>query len=279
MKVVLLGTGTPNAEPTRAGPATAVTVDGLRLIFDCGPGVVRQAARAYDAGVEEMDPAGLSHLLVSHLHSDHTAGLPDILLTPWTLGREEPLRVWGPPGTERMVRLVEEAWSADVRASLGGDEPALRSGCRALVSKTGPGPVLTTGSVSVSAFAVRHCGMPALGYRVDGEEGSVVISGDTAPFSKMEEAYRGADLLVHEAYSATGLRSRPRPWRLYHGAAHTAATELGELAARVKPKLLVLTHVLPHGEPEERLLAELKEGGWKGPSVLGRDLDVFELPL
>ena len=92
--VVMLGTGTPNPDPERSGPATAVIAGGQAYLVDCGPGVVRRAEAAWRRGIDELDMPGLTRLFVTHLHSDHTAGYADLILTPWVLGREQPLVVY-----------------------------------------------------------------------------------------------------------------------------------------------------------------------------------------
>jgi ribonuclease Z len=173
---------------------------------------------------------------------------------------------------------VQAAWKEDVRERLEGDEPAVEGGWRLDALEVGPGFSLEEEEASVEAFGVRHGGMDALGWRVSGRGGTVVVSGDTAPFPGMDEAYAGADVLVHEAYSETGLSRRREDWRRYHSGAHMPARELGSVAAKVRPGLLVLTHVLTHGAPEEVVLDEVRRGGWKGPAVLGRDLAAFAVP-
>src|SRR5215467_4815388 len=95
-KVVLLGTGTPTPDPDRSGPATAIVVDDSAYLVDFGPGVVRRAkAAVLDRNIAALEPSNLKVAFVTHLHSDHTAGYPDLILTGWTAGR---------PRTARSVR-------------------------------------------------------------------------------------------------------------------------------------------------------------------------------
>ena len=117
-QVILLGTGTPNADPARSGPATAVVVDGVPYIVDCGPGVVRRAAAA------GLKASSLGHVFITHLHTDHTLGLPDLIFTCWVLERGQPLQVYGPPGTKRMTDHILAAYDEDIRIRLDGFEPA-----------------------------------------------------------------------------------------------------------------------------------------------------------
>jgi ribonuclease BN (tRNA processing enzyme) len=122
--VVLLGTGTPNAEPEKAGSSIAIIVDSTAYIVDVGPGIVRRANAARQNGITALTPSNLKKLFVTHLHSDHTLGYPDLIFTPWVLERDEPLEVYGPPGIEAMTRNILEAWDDDIRTRLEGLEPA-----------------------------------------------------------------------------------------------------------------------------------------------------------
>src|ERR1700683_4358124 len=98
-QVVVLGSGTPHADPHRSGPAVAVIVTGQSYLVDCGPGIVRRAAAASRQGVPGLEMPKLRTLFLTHLHSDHTLGLPDLIFTPWVLGRTDRLTVYGPRGT------------------------------------------------------------------------------------------------------------------------------------------------------------------------------------
>lgn len=272
--MVLLGTGTPNADPARSGPAVAVVANGTPYLVDFGPGVVRRAAAAHEAGIEGLAVPRLGRAFVTHLHSDHTAGLPDLVLTPWVLGREDPLRVYGPPGLRHMTEHIASAFEEDVRERLEGLEPANRTGHRIEPFEIDPGPVYEDDNVTVEAFAANHGTWPAYGYRFTTPDRVVIISGDTAPFDGWVNVYRGCDVLVHEVQSAVGLSRRESDWRAYHASVHTSATELADVASQAEPRLLVLYHQLFHGVTEDELLREV-QAGFDGNVVSGRDLDVF----
>ena len=272
--VVLLGTGTPNADPARSGPSVAVVVDGRAYLVDFGPGVVRRAAAACKAGIDALAPSRLDRAFLTHLHSDHTAGYPDLIYTPWVLGRDRPLRVYGPPGLKRMTKHVTAAYREDVRERLRGAEPANRRGHRVDPREVGPGIVWNDGRVAVEALAVNHGSLPAYGYRFTTPNRTIVLSGDTAPFEGWSDAYAGCDVLVHEVQSAAGLARRDLPWRAYHASVHTTATDLAEVASIANPGLLVLYHQLFHGVSEEALVREVRER-YAGDVVSGNDLDVY----
>jgi ribonuclease BN (tRNA processing enzyme) len=273
--VVLLGTGTPNADPERSGPATAVVVDGVAFIVDAGTGVVRRAAAAADQGVGALRPRRLRHLFLTHLHSDHTLGLPDLLLTPWVLEREEPLTVYGPAGTAAMVEHMLAAFDADIRRRVDGLQPQNATGHEALVHPIAPGVVHRDSSVTVTAFAVDHEEWPeSFGFRFETADGVVVISGDARPSESVVAACDGCDVLVHEVYSDAGFARRTPVWQRYHARAHTSASELATLASRARPRLLVLTHQLFWGTSDDDLLEEVR-AGYRGIVVSGQDLDIF----
>ncbi len=274
-RVVLLGTGTPNADPERSGPAVAIVSGGTPYLIDCGPGVVRRAAAAHRNGTEALAVSNLNHLFITHLHSDHTVGLPDLILTPWVLGRDKPLEVYGPAGTAEMVRHILEAYHQDIQLRVSGLEGANVEGCKVNVHEIEAGPIYQDANVTVKAFPVVHGSWKhAFGFRFDAADRSIVVSGDTIPCPSLIEAARGCDVLVHEVYSQAGLMRRPPSWRRYHTAFHTSSHQLAEIAEEVKPGLLILYHQLFWGTTEEELLLEISQS-YDGETVSGNDLDVF----
>jgi ribonuclease BN (tRNA processing enzyme) len=273
--LVMLGTGTPNPVPERAGSAIAIIAGGRPYLVDCGPGVVRRAAAAHRAGVSALDMPNLSRLFVTHLHSDHTAGYADLILTPWVLDREEPLEVFGPPGIHSMTEHILAAYSEDIDIRLHGSQPQNETGIEVHAHEIESGEVYKDDNVTVKSFAVPHgAWRHAFGFRFDTADRSIVITGDTTASDVVVEACNGCDILVHEVYAKTGLDRRTADWQEYHRAAHTSGVELGEIAARARPKLLVLYHQLMWGATEAELLAEIRRS-FDGPVVFADDLDVY----
>ena len=272
--VVMLGTGTPNADPDRSGPAVAVVRAGRSYLVDAGPGVVRRAAAAAALHADSaLQPRNLRTLFLTHLHSDHTVGLPDLILSAWTLEREVPLEVYGPPGTQAMVDHLLAAYAADIRNRIDGLEPANPTGYQVRVHEIAPGKVFEDGNVTVTAFAVPHGDWAvAFGYRFQSADRSIVISGDTRASDAVVRACDGCDLLVHEVYSAERFRTRPPAWQAYHAKAHTSTTELADVARRAAPKQLLLYHQLFWGTTDEGLMAETRAAGYKGPMRSAADL-------
>lgn len=279
LRVVILGTGTPNADPERSGPALAVIAGEQAYLVDAGPGIVRRAAAAQARhGIGALDAARLDMVFLTHLHSDHTLGLPDLIFTPWVLDRPGPLHVHGPPGTAAMAAAIELAWAEDVRARLDGLEPreANRDAYQSRVFETTGGLVHQDENVRITAIPVLHSPWPhAFGYKFESEGRTIVVSGDTRPSPALADACGGCDILVHEVYSARQFQSRPPEWQRYHAVVHTSTTELAEVAAQAQPRLLVLYHQLFWGASDEDLLTEVRDAGYEGAVVSAADLDVY----
>jgi ribonuclease Z len=264
-RVILLGTGTPNPDPDRMGPAVAIVSGSRVYLVDCGPGVVRRAAQA------GIGMAQLTRLFVTHLHSDHTAGLPDLILTPWVMGRTD-LSIYGPEGTEEMVSLVVRAWHRDISIRTEGLEH--RPSLLVHAHDVKPGVVFKDDRVTVTAFQVAHGQWPqAFGYRFDTPDRSIVISGDTSPSSELIRNCRRCDVLIHEAYSPAA-PSPPMPdWKAYRAKYHTSTSQLAEIANQTQPGLLIIYHQSGR-VPDEQVLEEVRSG-YKGKVVMSHDLDVY----
>jgi ribonuclease BN (tRNA processing enzyme) len=274
-QLVLLGTGTPVPDPDRSGPALAVVVDDVPYLVDCGPGVVRRASAAWRGGVPGLEMRNLERVFITHLHSDHTVGLPDLIFTPWVLGRRRPLQVFGPKGVEAMVEHVLAAYAEDVRVRTTGFEKIDPAGGRAVARTIEPGLCYEDERVRVRAFRVPHGQWEdAFGFRFETPDRTIVVSGDTGPSDALVEAARGADILVHEVYSAEIAALFPEDLRRYHGSFHTSTLELAAIAERARPGLLVLTHQLFAGAAEEDLVREIRKV-YGGKVVSGKDLDVY----
>ncbi|MFW9981973.1 MAG: MBL fold metallo-hydrolase [Candidatus Thorarchaeota archaeon] len=267
-KVILLGTGTPNIDPERSGPSVAIVVDKSVYVVDFGPGIVR---RAIAAGIK---PTSLVRAFLTHLHSDHTVGYPDLIFTPAVEGRNEPLEVFGPRGLVNMTQYIQEAFKEDIRERFDGLEPALKRGYVVNAHEIEEGTIYKDDYVEVEAFRVDHGSLDAYGFKFLTSSKSIVISGDTCPTPNLIKKSMGCDILIHEVYSAEGLSERPDKWIKYHSSVHTSTHELAEIANKVKPGLLVLYHQLFWKRTEEQLLAEISEI-YNGRIVSGKDLDIF----
>ena len=271
--IVFLGTGTPRPDPDRQGPSLAIVAGGKAYIVDAGVGLVRQARAAYDRGIRALAPEQLDIAFLTHLHSDHTLGLPDLILTPWVMRRTASVELYGPVGTKAMVDNLEEAYAEDIQIRIHGLEQANTTGYKVLVHEIQPGLVYQDSNVKVTAFLVLHGSWKqAFGYRFDVAGKSIVISGDTRPAASVVEACNGCDVLIHEVYSGIEGQS---PQSAYFSSFHTSAVELGQIAAKARPKVLAIWHYVPLANSDQTQVISEVRASFNGPIVVARDLDVI----
>lgn len=290
-KLVMLGTGTPQPDPDRSGAATAIVVGDSAYLVDFGPGVVRRAAAAArDKGIRALTPTNIRVIFTTHLHSDHTTGYPDLILTPWKMGRPFPLEVYGPKGLQSMTKHILAAYQEDIKIRTDGLEGASKETYKVNVHEISSGIIYKDDKVSVTAFPTRHGDwQETYGYRFDTADRSIVISGDTTPTQATIDACRGCDILVHEALTMKFINNPMRPElqgidiKTYSAKYHTTTPQLAALANAAKPGLLVLYHNPITLQASKRLFAstpddllqEIKAAGYDGKVAVGRDLDIY----
>jgi ribonuclease Z len=273
IKVALLGTGCPAPVMNRFGPSILVEAGGQKLLFDAGRGALQRLAQLR---VQWHDVDGV---FLTHLHSDHVVGFPDLWLTGWLVGpgRDRPLPVWGPRGTKKMMSHLEQAYEFDIRIRLY-DDRASPDGVVLLTEDINEGVVLERGGVKIIAFEVDHKPVnPAFGYRVDYRGRSVVLSGDTRTSDNLIRHAQGVDLLVHEvAAPETFQRAGVRPERaktvIEH---HVTPEQAGEVFTKTKPRLAVYSHIVLPIATEQDLIPPTRKT-YAGPLEVGEDLMVIE---
>ena len=221
--------------------------------------------------------SGPEAMFITHLHSDHTLGYADVILTSWIMRRASPLPVYGPHGLRSMTQHLLAAYAQDIRIRTYGLERETPGGYRVKVREIRSGVVYERDGIRITAIPVSHGSWKeAYAYRIDTPDRSIVISGDTRPSEALVRASRGVDVLVHEVYSPLHVAPEDRPggkyWPRYMREFHTSDVELGALASRAQPKLLVLTHVINFGSSNDDLLAGIHAGGFNGPVRVGKDL-------
>ena len=269
-KLVILGSGTPEPSPFQSGCSLAIIVFDTSYIIDFGPGLVRKAAAmspTYGGNIKGLERTNIRYAFLTHLHPDHTIGYPDLILTPWwAIGREKPLEVYGSNGITQMTDYILKAYG-----QTNNQESLVNTH-----EFTEEGIIYQDKYVKVEAFPVLH--IPnSWGFRFTTPDKVIVISGDTAPSEKVVEYSKGADLLVHEVYTKKGfdiMWANDEARQLWHKSNHTSAYELGEIARKINPKLLVLYHIIYWGASEQDLIDEISEK-YKGRFIVGKDLDVF----
>ena len=273
LKVTLLGTGNPRPVMSRFGPSTLVEAGDQKLLFDCGRGTTQ---RLYQVGIPFSDA---NALFLTHLHSDHTVGIPDLWLTGWIMGRTVPLRIWGPAGTRKLVARIQQAWAFDVHTRRDVDEMLPAAGASIEAREIRQGVVYEKNGVKVMAFMVDHGPVkPAFGYRVDYHGHLVTLSGDTRSSDNLIRFATGTDVLIHEvldpeAYAKlrNAMNDSERAKVIAH---HTLPDQAGTIFSRVKPKLAVYSHIVP---PDVPTLVEQTRKTYTGPLEVGEDLMTIEI--
>src|ERR1043166_151961 len=264
--LILLGTGYPRPDANHAAASTAIVAGDRWYVVDAGRGATLRIAGT-DLKYEQ-----LGAVFLTHLHSDHIAGLPDLFNTSWQFGRGmAPLQLYGPEGTERLSHAMIEFFAEDVRIRRQmQDLPAAGATIRTHIVKEGV--VLDDGVCRVTAFAEDHRPVePAFGYRFDCGGKSMVVSGDTRPNDNLVKFAKGADVLVMEAYLPEHFLKVDTPEVAKKLMAyHTSAEEAGDVAAKAGVQTLVLTHLIP-ANAEATFLARAS-AHFKGKVIVGKEL-------
>lgn len=273
IKVTLLGTGSPPPVMDRFGPSTLIEAAGQKFLFDVGRGSLQ---RLTQMKVKYRDVRGV---FITHLHSDHLVGFPDLWLTGWLNGRRDtPLQVWGPKGTEKMMSHLEQAFDYDIKIRLYDDRPP-PDGVIILAKDITEGVVYEEGGVKITAFEVDHKPTkPAFGYRFDYGGRAVVLSGDTGFSENLIRYAKGVDLLVHEVVSPASL-SRAE----YHAerakgiiAHHVTPAQAGVIFSRVMPRMAVYSHIVLPSATEQELIEPARKT-YSGRLEIGEDMMVIEV--
>ena len=275
IRVTLLGTGSPVPSIERFGPSTLVEAGGLTLLFDCGRGVTQRLVQA------EKPLPQVDRLFLTHLHSDHLLGIPDLMLVGWIRARETPFQVWGPEGTHDMMSHLLEAFQFDIHMRRDVDEMLSPEGISVIGNDIQQGVAFQMDGVRVTAFDVEHGPVkPALGYRIDYAGRSVALSGDTCFSENLIEHARGVDLLVHEVLAPEAFQAQsphlspPLIQRVMDH--HVTPEQAGEVFSRVMPKLAVYSHIVPaHGVDQEIIEGTRKT--YSGEFAVGVDLMAIEV--
>ena len=269
LRVPLLGTGTPSPIMERFGPSTLVEAGEEKFVFDAGRGAMQRLSQL---GIRFTE-----NLFLTHLHSDHVVGLPDLWLTGWVLGRTAPLRVWGPVGTKRMMSHLEEAFEFDI----GIRTHYPREGVVVIAKDFTQGVVYEKKGVTITAFEVDHGDVrPAFGCRVDFAGRSVVLSGDTSFSENLIRHAQGADVLILNVVVPEAFRLHSTfhtPEQIEHIIPlHTTPEQAAEIFNCVKPKLALYSHISPPAATAKELIAPTRKI-YSGPLEVGEDLMTIEV--
>ncbi|MEM8861698.1 MAG: MBL fold metallo-hydrolase [Chloroflexota bacterium] len=275
-RLILFGTGSPKPSHERYQTSMALIVNGQPYVIDCGAGVMQRIAEAALTN-PELDNPNLTRLFLTHLHPDHTAGLADFLISPWIMQRREPIHVYGPKGTKKLVEHLLEAYDEGINAHLENEAPTQWPFLYE-VFEISDGEFYKDDNLTMTAFRVDHGVLETYGFEAKTADNRIVFSGDTCKNNNVIKYAKDCDLLVHESYSVKGLENSPA-WfpRKYFASVHTSSKELGEIGAVSNPKHIVLNHVMQLGTvTDEEYLAEIREK-FDGELTMGSDLDVFDI--
>lgn len=276
--VTLLGTGGPEPTAARFGPATLVQAGGLNLLFDAGRGVT---VRLYQLGMSSGK--GIDAVFLTHYHSDHVEGLPDLWMTGYMFGpfgsRAKPMRLWGPSdgttepsGAAKIAKGLAEAFSDDIRIRRADEHIAEAASQIEVHDFQGDRVVFDEAGVKVTAFGVNHGDLikPSVGYRIDYGTRSVTISGDTKFDENLIKHATGSDLLIHEVFAMSAQLAK-LPQMKPVADHHTSPEEAGTVFSRVKPKLAVYSHVILLQTNVTELVSRT-QSTYEGPLEVGEDL-------
>jgi ribonuclease BN (tRNA processing enzyme) len=237
------------------------------------------------AGIPALDSVNLKTVFLTHLHSDHTMGLPDLILTPWVMGRQAPLELYGPAGTQVMVDGIMRGWAEDIDHRLHDLQPATPNGYKVNVHETEGGDVFADANVTVTAIPVAHGAWKAFGYKIQTADRTIVLSGDARPTDALTAACVRCDLMIFEVYTMGSTAKVTPAWQAYRRAYHTSTEELAAIAKVSQPARLVLYHRANPGcdqagtncgdsGSEAEALREMRQF-YNGAVVEAHDLDVF----
>jgi ribonuclease Z len=279
-RVTLLGTGSPQPTINRFGPGVLVQVGGQTLLIDCGRGITM---RMVQAGVKL---GAVNKLFITHLHSDHVVGIPDLWLTGWleipSAQRKGALQVFGPVGTRNMMEHLEKAFEWDVTTRVA-DQRLAKKNVEISITEIKEGTVFDNNGVKVTAFEVDHGDLvkPAYGYRIDYDGRSAVVSGDTRFNENLIQHATGTDLLIHQV-AAVRPELLASPVFQVILAHHTKPDEAGVVFARTKPRLAVFYHFSLLGTLQvppmtEQDVVDLTRKTYSGPLLVGEDLMAFRI--
>lgn len=279
MKLTFLGTGAPRPSTERYGPSIYVEAGDHKILVDAGPGM---RERLFEAGGFDAI-SGVDHVLVTHLHFDHTVSISSAWLSGWLFGRRVPLRIQGPAGIKDMINNIKYAyqWDVDYRIMVG----VPKEGTELIVDEVSDGIIFNEGGLMITAFQVEH--MPiniasgellglrgeTIGFRIDYKGHSVLFSGDTRSTEKSEinKFGEGVDLLIHEVQVPSPGATPEANLANVSLSVHSTPEQVGHLFAKTKPKMAVYSHIIPPGTTAEALERDTKSF-YDGPLTVAHDM-------
>ena len=278
-KLFILGTGTPNPNPERMGSSYLVLANDEPYLFDYGTGVVRRIAAfspSWGGEYQALEVENLKYAFLTHIHSDHTLGLADLIITPWIMGRSEPLKIFGPKGAKYMHTNIIKAYQPDIDYRIYGTQPQNSTGYKVIFNELKDKFVYQDENIKVTAFLNDHGDLQeSYGFLIETTDKKILISGDTTMSKNLISYGENLDYLIHEIYSQKGFNNKTPDWQKYHQAHHTGPKDVAEIANLLQPKSLILSHILFWGSSEQEILDEVKTF-YSGKIIVAEDGMIFE---
>ncbi|MFT5194266.1 MAG: ribonuclease BN (tRNA processing enzyme) [Cellvibrionaceae bacterium] len=274
-QLILLGTSSPRVTPDKVQTSFLLKVDSMLYMIDAGTGAherLVQACAKYGDGLQSTD---LSHIFLTHLHPDHTVGLPPMIISPYVIGRDDALNIYGPTGTRAMMDHILAAFK------IGLDElqfhgPRDIGAVDLNITEIDEGIIYKDDRLELEAIRVVHGNLEAYAFKAVTADKTIFFSGDTCPVDILIEKAKGCDILIHEVYHGPGMAKVPGRWQEYFSRVHTSGFEVGQIANKVNPGLLILNHQMIYGGyTDADLIQEVRDGGYTGELVSGQDLQIF----
>lgn len=282
MRITCLGTGSPEAYLRRASSGYLVEIGADTILFDCGGGVFD---RLLQAG---RKPSDITHLVFSHLHSDHMIDYGRLIHAAWDEGGD-PIKVYGPEPiatiTERLFG-PDGAYAHDLRArteaepsqevwvARGGTLP--RPWPAPVVAEVEPGFALRGDGWRLSSCEVPHAQpfLMCMALRIDAGGKSFVYSGDSGPSAELDALSADADLLIHWCYRLSSDRTSAKM-----EAMTPTPREIADMAVRTGVRRLLLTHFRVHMDQPDSFAGALRdlENATGVETGIAEDLQVVEL--
>lgn len=290
-QVVVIGSGDPTANPNRIGPSLAVIVNGYPYFVDAGEGIWRGMAKAALANGEEITQAfdinNMKYLFLTHLHEDHTVGIPSWILNPYKFGNRTNKEIYGPQGTGAMIDNILSAWTIDLHEMWEGSLHASRDGSKANTHDlTENGQIFQDDNVTVSAFRTEHGSLKyTFAYRFETPDRVFAFGGDGHYSPGLVEAAKDADILFIESCTLENLEYAT--WggdtleekKKAVGAYHMFPPDLVRVKNESGVKEIVLVHEQNYAPPEQftrlGLLEEIQRAGLEGPIHSSIDGDIY----
>jgi len=282
IKVTLLGTGAPVPSIERFGPSILIEAGGQKLLFDCGRGAGQRLWQL------KIPLGNIDALFLTHLHSDHVVGIPDVWLTGWIPAaygkRAHSFIVFGPEGTNDMMRYLVKAFSWDIKTR-SKENNKVDSGVLVNATDIKEGFTWEKNGVKVTPFTVRHAEFidSALGYRVDYAGHSVILSGDTRYSENLIRYAKDADVVIHEVAAANEDVTKTSPLIKQILGFHSSPEDAGKVFEQINPKLAVYSHIVlltadpSIPPPTINDLITRTQRIYKGPLQVGEDLLRIEI--